>query len=350
MFVGGILCLLAGAQLLVKSSSTLAVHFGIPALVVGVTVVAFATSAPEIAVSIDTILSKRPAMALGNVVGSNIANILLILGISALISPITIHRKIIRQEILLMILSGGLLFVMGWNGAIRPFEGAILLVLFTAFILFQIHQARKEQEAAGVDQEQQITPTSPWLQGILLVAGLGLLILGARWLVASAVEIARFWGMSELVIGLTIIAAGTSLPEVATSVIAAFKGKSDLSVGNVVGSNIFNILLVLGLSAFFSSGGLKVSSAALSLDIPLMIAASIACLPIFFTGLKIERWEGALFLGYYIAYLTYLFLDTTQHEYLPLFNNIMLLFVMPLTVLTLGILVYRSWKSGGQEE
>lgn len=337
-----------GAHLLVKSSSILAMHFGIPAIVVGVTVVAFATSTPEVAVSLDAVISGRGDLALGNVLGSNIANILLILGVCAVIAPLKIQRTVIRQEIPIMILAGVILFLMGLDGAIQPLDGIILVSLFVLFVIFQIIQARKEKQAASVDEHPTMTDKWTGVQFLWFVGGLGLLILGARWLVTSAVDIARLWGMNELVIGLTIIAVGTSLPEIATSVLAALKGKTDLSVGNVVGSNIFNILLVVGLSSFFSPQGLKISSGALALDIPLMIAVSAACLPIFFTGFRIQRWEGVLFLGYYIAYLGYLFLNATQHALLPLFNDVMLLFVIPITLLTLAILAFRFWKSGGR--
>lgn len=344
-FIVGLICLVLGAHLLVRSSSTLAVHFGIPAIVIGVTVVAFATSAPEIAVSIGATISERSGLALGNVLGSNIANILLILGASAIISPMKIQRSIVRQEVPIMIFAGLIIFVLALDGGLQPVDGIILLSLFILFMIFQIFQARKERRAAVVEQEHLVQDRSLGIQFLWLVLGLGLLVLGARWLVTSAVDIARFWGMSELVIGLTIIALGTSLPEVATSIIAALNDESDLSVGNVVGSNIFNILLVLGVSSFFSYDGVTVSSAALALDIPLMIAVSVACLPIFFTGYRIRRWEGILFLCYYIAYLVYLFLNSTQHALLPLFNDVMLLFVIPITLLTLFILAFRYWQS-----
>jgi cation:H+ antiporter len=176
----------------------------------------------------------------------------------------------------------------------------------------------------------------------MIVVGLGLLVLGARWLVDGAVAIATSLGVSELIIGLTIIAAGTSLPEVAASIIATLRGERDIAIGNVVGSNIFNILSVLGLSSLVSPNGMNVSSAALSFDTPVMIAVAIACLPIFFTGYSIARWEGLVFLGYYIVYTLYLILGATQHDALPLLSAIMLLFVLPITALTLIVVTWRS--------
>lgn len=342
-FVGGLVCLLGGAQLLVSSSSTLAARFGVPSIFIGITVVAFATSAPEVAVSLDAIMSSKSSLALGNVLGSNIGNILLILGVSSLIAPISIQERIIWLDIPVMILASVVVYLLSLDQTLGAVDGVILLLLFAGFLVFQIVQARKERNHEEREETIEI-PKSTAIQALLFFGGLGLLVLGAHFLVQSATEIARFWGLSELVIGLTIVAIGTSLPEFATSVLAAWRKEADLSVGNVIGSNIFNIFLVLGITALFSSGGIKVSSAALALDYPFVVAVSIACLPIFFTGHKIARWEGGLFLGYYVAYLGYLFLDATQYEFLPLFRNVMVLFVAPITILTLVVLAYRYNK------
>lgn len=346
-FAAGIILLLGGAHLLVSSSSALAVRFGIPSIFIGVTIVAFATSAPEIAVSLDAVLEDRSGLALGNVLGSNIANILLILGLSAVIAPIKVTKRVVWLDIPIMILASAVLYLLALDQRLQPVDGIIMLVLFAGFMIFQIQQARKDRNnnTSTRDESRETEgKANPYLQGVLLLLGLALLGLGAHWLVDSAIVIARIWGLSELIIGLTIVAIGTSLPELATSVLAAGRNESDLSVGNVIGSNIFNILLVLGVSAFFSSDGLPISTAALSLDLPFMVAVSIACLPIFFTGHIIARWEGLVFLGYYAAYLLYLFLDATQHQYLELFNEVMLIFVVPITVMTLIILAARSWR------
>jgi len=294
-------------------------------------------------VSLDAILTSKSSLALGNVLGSNIANILLILGISSLIAPIKIQERIIWLDIPVMIFASLVVYLLSMDQALEPMDGGILLLLFAGFMTFQIVQAGRER---NVEKVQEATDVSKSItrQTLLFFAGLGILVLGAHFLVQSAIEIARFWGLSELVIGLTIVAIGTSLPEIATSVLAAWRKEADLSVGNVIGSNIFNIFLVLGITALFSSGGIEVRSAALALDFPFMIAVSIACLPIFFTAHKIARWEGALFLGYYAAYMIYLFMDSSQHQLLPLFNNVMVLFVAPITVVTLVLLAYRYNK------
>lgn len=333
-----------------NSASRLAVRFGIPAIFIGVTVVAFATSAPEVAVSIDAVIDGSVGLALGNVVGSNIANILLILGLSAIIAPIEVTKRIVWLDVPIMIFASVVVYVLALDQVLSPLDGIIMLILFTGFMGFQIYQALIGKKAAN-SSDDNISGKSynPYLQGIWLILGLAILALGAHWLVESSIVMARFFGMSELIIGLTIIAIGTSLPELATSVLAAGRNESDLSVGNVIGSNIFNLLLVLSISALFSGGGLPISDAAIGLDIPFMIAVSLACLPIFFTGHVIARWEGVVFLGYYAAYLLFLFLDSTQHEYLPLFNEVMTIFVVPITILTVLIFVFRSWKKSAEE-
>lgn len=344
-FFIGLACLLGGAHLLVQSSSGLAFRFGIPAIIIGVTVVAFATSAPEVAVSLNAVLNAQAGIALGNVLGSNITNILLILGLSTLISPIIIRRRVVWIEVPIMIAASVVVYGLALDGRLQIYDGVILLTLFALFIGFQIWQYyRGRKSQSNNDEIETGNPPSMGLQLFLLVAGLALLVFGSHWLVESAIVIARYWGLSELVIGLTIIAIGTSLPEVATSVLAAWQDEADLSVGNVLGSNVFNLLLVLGISAIFASDGLTVSDAALALDFPFMIGVSIACLPIFFGG-RIARWKGIVFLGYYAAYLLYLFLDSTQHRFLPLFSDIMALFVLPITLLTIVVIVYQHIKT-----
>lgn len=236
----------------------------------------------------------------------------------------------------------------GLKPQIGRLEGAILFAGIIAYTAFLIRQSRKENKAVQEEYDQEFGAAKPQsaaqylLNLILVVAGLALLILGARWLVNSAVSLAQALGLSELIIGLTIVAAGTSMPEVATSIVAAVRGERDIAVGNVVGSNIFNLLAVLGLTSLVAPSGIPVPQAALAFDLPVMTAVAVACLPIFLTGYKIARWEGAVFLGYYVAYVLYLILDATQHDALPLFSNVMLLFVLPLTVLTLVVLVVRE--------
>lgn len=347
LLIAGLLCLIAGAELFVRGAARLAALAGVTPLVIGLTVVAFGTSAPEVAVSLQAALSGRADIALGNAVGSNIANILLILGVSAVITPLAVSRRVIRLDVPVMIGVALLPLLFGLDGRLGRGDGILFVLLSIGYTVFLIRQSRKENESQGDESgshlERGTLRARRWAVNLLLVlGGLLLLIAGSRWMVEAAVAAARFLGLSELVTGLTIVAIGTSLPELATSLTASLKGRQDIAVGNVVGSNVFNILLVLGLAAAASPAGIAVSPAALHFDLPVMLAASLACLPIFFTGLVIARWEGFLFLGYYAAYTTYLLLSSAAHEVLPLFNTVMLLFVMPLTGLTLLILTWRA--------
>jgi len=220
------------------------------------------------------------------------------------------------------------------------------------YLVFQIRGARKDPPPAddlpapGVPTVEEAKKASIPVQVVLMLAGLGMLVLGSRWLVNGAVEVATRLGVSQLVIGLTVVAAGTSLPEVATSVLASLRGQRDIAVGNVVGSNVFNLLGVLGIAGALSSG-IVVPPAALAFDLPVMTAVALACLPIFFTGLLITRWEAGIFLGYYLAYTAYLILRAAEHEALPEFSGVMLFFVVPLTVLTLGLAGWRRIPGGG---
>jgi cation:H+ antiporter len=350
LFAGGIAALIVGANLLVRGASDLAAALGISPLVIGLTVVAFGTSSPEMAVSVQSAWSGQIDIAVGNVVGSNIFNVLFILGVAALIAPLIVAEQLVRKEVPLMIGVSGLLLLLALDGTIGRLEGALLFAGVVAYTVYLIVQARRVGAAASADYEKEFGPRlpaarRPWIWQIaLVVAGLVLLVLGSDWLVQAAVGTARLLGLSELVIGLTVVAAGTSLPEVAASIAAALKGERDIAVGNVVGSNLFNILAVLGLSSLVSPQGLSVAPSLLAFDLPVMIAVAVACLPIFLTGSEIARWEGALFLGYYIFYFTYLVLAATGHALLPLFASAMLLFVLPLTVLTLAVLSYRSLR------
>ncbi|MFP5408462.1 MAG: calcium/sodium antiporter [Gammaproteobacteria bacterium] len=345
LFVLGLVALVVGAEVMVRGASRLAVSWGISPLVVGLTVVAFGTSAPEMAVSVDAALSGSSDLAIGNVVGSNIANILLILGISALVAPLLVHEQIIRQEIPVMIGASLLVLVLALDGNIGRAEAALLFALVIAYTVFLVVQSRRASQATSDEFSTEI-PTSQWdrhwgVQVALVVGGLALLVLGADWLVGAAVVFAKMMGVSDLVIGLTVVAIGTSMPEIATSLIAALRGQRDIAVGNVVGSNIFNLLAVLGAAGVVSASGLDVPEAARNFDLWVMLAVAFACLPILLTGREIARWEGAVFLGYYAAYLLYLVLAAQRHASLPAFSNIMLSYVIPLTVVTLVVSFMR---------
>lgn len=349
--IAGLVLLVAGAEVLVRGAAKLAAQFGIPPLVIGLTVVAFGTSAPETAVSVQSAWNGSGDLAIGNVIGSNIANVLLILGMTALVAPLIVSRQLIRLDVPIMIGASLVTFGLAWDGALSRLDGALLFTAVLAYTAFLIYNARKD--SGGEDDEftkefglDEAPKPYAWAINLgLVIAGLALLVLGSNFLVEGAVTLARALGLSELVIGLTVIAIGTSLPELATSIIAAFKGERDIAVGNIVGSNIFNLLLVLGLASLVAPAAISVSPNALAFDFPVMIAVAVACLPIFFTGFRINRWEGALFLAYYLAYTGYLVLFATGRPFAQTFGDAMLGYVLPLTAVTLVIIAGRSWRS-----
>jgi cation:H+ antiporter len=261
-----------------------------------------------------------------------------------------VHRQLIRQEVPVMIGVSLLLWTLAADGCISRWNGQLFVALLLVYTFTVIRQSR--QETAAIQEEGGESKPSAgrawdrhWgIQVLLVLVGLCLLVLGADLLVEAAVTVARELGMSELVVGLTIVAAGTSLPEVATSILAAIRGERDIAVGNIVGSNIFNILAVLGISASISPSGLVVAPSLLAFDLPVMVAVAVACLPIFFTGHLIARWEGVLFLAYYAAYSTYLILDASGHDAQANFSLVMGGFVLPLTAITLSLLAWRHWR------
>lgn len=397
----GLLLLVVGGELLVRGASSIAGVLGISPLVIGLTVVAFGTSSPELAVSLQAGLAGNPDLAIGNVVGSNIFNVLFILGLCALILPLVVSRQLVRREVPIMVGVSLLVLLLALDGRLSTLDGALLFAGIVVYTAWSIIASRRATAAASGDEAVTIDTIAGksagwsvgaavllavagagyalgWLNVVVagfvaigamvflggsllgsggttrngdiahqvgfILGGLGLLVLGAGWLIESATQIARALGVSDLIIGLTIVAAGTSLPEVVTSIIATLRKERDIAIGNVVGSNIFNILGILGLVALVTPEGLRVAPSMLSFDMPVMIVVALACLPIFFTGLAIARWEGGLFLGYYVAYTAYLALAATQHDALAPFSSAMLVAVLPLTAVTLAILAGRALR------
>ena len=345
-FIAGLVFLVIGAELLVRGASRLAAALGISPLVIGLTVVAFGTSAPELAVSVKAALDNQAGIAVGNVVGSNIFNVLFILGVSALIMPLVVSKQLIRFDVPLMIALSVSVFLFALDGSFSRIEGIVWFTGLLAYVGFLIYTSRQDNRKAAAEIDPEVaellgdpSEKDAWLKNIgLIVVGLVLLVLGSRWLVDSAVIFAKYFGVSEVVIGLTIVAAGTSLPEVVTSIIATIRGERDIAVGNVVGSNIFNIMAVLGVASIVAPSGIPVETSTLYLDIPVMIGVALACLPIFFTGQTISRSEGGLFLGYYIAYTVYLVFLATSNPALGALGKIMLYGALPLT--TLGLMLF----------
>jgi len=347
LLMAGLALLVAGAEFLVRGAAKLAASFGISPLVVGLTVVAFGTSSPELAVSVSAAVGGESDIAVGNVVGSNIFNVLFILGLSALIAPLVVAQQLIRLDVPIMIGISLLLPVLGIDGRIDRVDGLLLFSGVIAYTIFLIYQSRKESRGVQDEYaqeyavgEEEKTPRAWAVDLAYIVGGVILLVLGSRWLVSGAVSIAEYFGISELVIGLTIVAAGTSLPEVATSVIASLKGERDIAVGNVVGSNIFNILAVVGLTSTVTPHGVAVSLDALRFDIPIMIMVALACVPVFVTHNAIFRWEGGLFVTYYLAYCAHLVLAATGSSALPALDSVVFALLLPLNAL-LALIMHR---------
>ena len=352
-FVLGLAALVAGAEALVRGASKLALSVGVSSLVVGLTIVAFGTSAPEVAVSVGAVLNGTTDIAVGNVVGSNIFNVLFILGASALVAPLVVHSQIIRQEVPIMIGASLLLLVVLLDGRLGRADAGLLLGLLAGYTVYLVRQSRAETKEIRDEYAAGVHRDGGWdrhwaVQVLLILAGLVLLVLGSGWLVDAAVAFARALGVSDLVIGLTIIAAGTSMPELAASITAAVRGERDIAVGNVIGSNTFNILGCLGISGLVSRDGLSIAPAVLNFDLWVMVAVAVACLPVFIAGREIGRGKGLLFVGYYIAYVAYLILGAQDHDALDEYSAIMIGFVLPITIVTLVAMLIRNQHKQGR--
>jgi cation:H+ antiporter len=331
LFVVGLILVVYGADLLINGASRLALAFGVSPLVVGLTVVAFGTSAPELAVSVQAAWTGEVDVSTGNVVGSNIVNVLFILGVAAVIAPLVVSRMLIVRDVPVMILAAVLLWLQTRDGWIGFWDGALLFVLLLVYVVTLLRTGRNVVE--DVEAEPPIdNRRAVWRHTGMVIGGVTLMVLGANWLVQGAVALALWLGVSELIVGLTIVAIGTSLPEAATSITASIRGQRDIAIGNIVGSNIFNVFTVLGLSAMVAPGGvgLPVAPDLLQVDIPVMVAISVLCLPLFYTGKLLARWEGSLLVGLYLLYVAWLVLSHTGSSALDGFVDIVTWGVVPL--------------------
>ncbi len=305
--IGGIVGLFAGAESLVRGSSSLALRLGVSPLVVGLTVVAFATSSPELVVSIKAALEGNPGIVIGNVVGSNICNIGLILGVAALISPMQVKTRLVKREIPIMIIVGFILLLVLANDSISRVEGVLLILGIISYVVFSYLYARKDKVIETYQEFIEGIPAgkakSVWISILLIVGGLGVLLGGAHIFVNGAVEVAARLGVSQAIIGLSMVALGTSLPELITSVVASFRNENDIAIGNAVGSNVFNVLSVLGFSSVINPIN---SSGVGYIDLTIMMLFMIIILPMSKSGFVFKRFEGAILLAGYFAYILYL--------------------------------------------
>jgi cation:H+ antiporter len=341
-FLLGLGLLLVGAHFLVKGASSMARRMGLSPLVVGLTVVAYGTSAPELAINLKSAMLGVPDVGVGNIVGANISNLLLILGATALMAPIVVRRRLLRMDVPLMIGFALCFLMFAVDGNLSAGDGVVLFIGLVFYTVLALKIA-KSDPCPDPDEKDETLPG--WGSALLCFAGgLVLLVLGSDWLVESAVALARGMGVSELVIGLTVVALGTTMPELITSIVASLKGQRDMALGNVIGSFVCNILGILGLSAMLSEGGLPVPPAVIRFDLPFMVVVAIACLPIFFIGSRISRWEGGFFLFYYLAYVLYVVLDAKSHDALPAFSGVLFGFITPMLGITVLVIAYREWR------
>lgn len=301
----GLVLLVGAGDALVRGAVNLALRLGIPALIVSLTIVAFGTSAPELLISVQAVLDGVPGIALGNVVGSNTANVLLVLGVPALLTGLSMKGNETRKSFVVM-LAGSVLFIgLCFAGPLVWWHGLVLLGALTMVLFDQFREARASRRAAMVptDEVEGADPSMPWWKiTVFLLAGLIGLPLGAQMLIHAATEIAKMFGLSDAVIGLTLVAIGTSLPELATTVAAAYRKQADVALGNVIGSNLFNLLAIIGVATFV--GPIPVAAEFLRLDLWVMLAASLLLIPFVFRDWSMGRIWGLLFCGAYAVYLT----------------------------------------------
>lgn len=339
---GGLCLLIIGAELMVRAAVRLAERLHVRPLIIGLTIVALGSSAPQMTVSLQAALTDNPDIAVGSVVGSGIFNILVTLGLSALIIPLRVSRQLVRLDIPLMIGAGLLVFILAWNKDLGRFDGILLLGALALYLGLLLRQSRHSTRPHGTRPQET---RQSWLISVLMIlAGLAMLVFAGRLLLGAAVAVATDLGLSERVIGLTVVAVGTSLPELATSLIAALRGQRDIAVGNVIGANLFNLLGVLGLTALLAPTPLSVSPNALDFDLPVMLGVAALCLPVFYSGYRVTRAEGLLLLGLYLVYGLHVVSFTTGMPLAGKLERLMLFYVLPALLTFLLFTSIRAWR------
>jgi cation:H+ antiporter len=340
--LSGLVLLLIGAELMVRAAVRLAERLHVRPLIIGLTIVALGSSAPQMAVSLQAALTDNPDIAVGSVVGSGIFNILVTLGLSALIIPLRVSRQLVRLDIPLMIGASLLVFILAWNKDLGRFDGVLLLGALALYLGLLFRQSR---HSTRPHTERPKDTQQSWLISVLMIlAGLAMLVFAGRLLLGAAVVVATDLGLSERVIGLTVVAVGTSLPELATSLIAALRGQRDIAVGNVIGANLFNLLGVLGLTALLAPTPLSVSPNALDFDLPVMLGVAALCLPVFYSGYRVTRAEGLLLLGLYLVYGLHVVSFTTGMPLAGKLERLMLFYVLPALLTFLLFTSIRAWR------
>ena len=340
--LSALVLLIAGAELMVRAAVRLAARLHVRPLIIGLTIVALGSSAPQMAISLQATLAHNADIAVGSVIGSSIFNILVTLGLSALIIPLRVSRQLVRLDIPLMIGASLLVFILAWNEELTRTDGVILLA---ALLLYLGLLLRQSKHSARPQSTHEHPRQAPWLKSLLMIGGgLAMLVYAGHLLLGAAVAVATDLGLSERIIGLTIVAISTSLPELATSLIAALRGEREIAVGNVIGSNLFNLLGVLGFTALIAPTPLSVSPNALDFDLPVMLGVAALCLPVFYSGYRVTRAEGLLFLSLYLAYGLHVVSFTTGMPLAGKLEHLMLLFVLPALVAFLLFSSLRAWR------
>ncbi|MFK3798613.1 calcium/sodium antiporter [Pseudomonas sp. NPDC088444] len=343
--VCGLIMMIIGAEFSVRAAVVLAALLKTRPLFLGLTVVALGSSAPQMAVGLQAALTDSTDIAVGSVIGSNIFNILVTLGLSALIIPLRVARQLVRVDLPLMIGATALVAGLAWNGVLSTFDGVILLIgmaVYLAVVIRQFAHGARHVSASEELPRRKVWPITGRL--IQMSCGLALLILGSHLLVGAAVIVAQDLGLSERVIGLTVIAVATSLPALMTSLIAALRGERDIAVGNIIGSNLFNLLGVLGITSLIASGPLSISPNALDFDLPVMLGVALLCLPLFYSGYRITRLEGLLLLGLYAVYALHIVSFTTGMPLAGRLERLMIHYALPVLGMAVLIGTVRAWR------
>ncbi len=345
--VSGLLLLILGAEILVRAAVRLAASLKVRPLIIGLSIVAFGSSAPQMTVSLQATLAGNTDIAVGSVIGSSIFNILVTLGLSALIIPLRVSRQLVRLDIPVMICAALLVFTLSANEELTPFDGLVLLAALVAYLGVLHYQTRHSRRPRTLDTVAR----APWLSSVLLMlGGLLILVLAGHLLLGAAVDVASDLGLSERIVGLTLIGVGTSLPCLATSLIAAVRGEREIAVGNVIGSSLFNLLGVLGFTALVAPSPLSVSPNALDFDLPVMLAVVVLCLPVFYTGYRVTRAEGLVLLGLYLVYALHVVSFTFGMPLATRLEKLMLYYVLPALMAFLLLSTLRAWRRQHKRE
>ncbi|MEZ3161130.1 calcium/sodium antiporter [Microbacterium sp. BWT-B31] len=315
----GLVGLIFGAELVVRYGARLASGLGVPPILVGLTVVSLGTSLPELAVGIDAVRTGAGSLAVGNITGTNIVNLLLILGLSAAIRPIPLGLQTLRLDLPAMGAAAFLLLVFSVDGALQVWEGVPLVVFAIVYIVLLVRSTRRENAVVLAEFAEEYPVSRPrerragpiLLQSGLLVVGLVVIVFGAQWLVEGAVDLATALGVSDALIGLTIVAIGTSAPELATTILSTFRGDRDIAVGNLIGSSIFNLTMILGVTLLFAPGTVAIDPELVHVDLPAMVAVSLVCGPLMISGRRLSRAEGIGLVAAYVLYFGYLIVART---------------------------------------